>query len=321
MEPVAVRKAPPPRDLPVTPASNALFRLGERCDHRCPMCSNTGDPALWGLSREEALARVQHLADSGFRRVVLTGGEPTIHRAFWEIVEALRDRGMVWDVNTNGGRFAEPGFAARARELGLQRAILSLHSHEEATSRLMSGLREGGHERILAGGDAILETGAELMLNLVLARGNITLLDDYLRFVHDRWGARPQIKLSFPNMVGKGGAWEDIQLSFEEVGEPVRRAMQTAAKLGIRLLLESFPVCVHRDWQRTNVGRSGFGETHYLDDKDGRTLYGMTFLEAMVGLYGPECQQCLVAHRCPGVPSGYVRRYGMPALHPLRPRS
>ncbi len=311
------RKTPPPRDAPVDAGSNALFRLGERCDHRCPMCSNTGDPALWGLSLPEALARAGHLHQLGFRRVVLTGGEPTIHRHFWEIVERLAALEVRWDVNSNGGRFAEPGFAPRARELGLQRAILSLHSHEEATSRLMSGLTEGGHQRILDGADAMRAAGVELMLNLVLSRHNMMLLDDYLDFVLRRWGPEVQVKLCFPNLVGKGGAWEGIQLRYEEVGEPVRRAVQRARERGLRLLLESFPSCVHGDRSRENLGRSGFGETHYLDDRDGRTLYGMRFLEAMVGLYGAECWTCAAFDRCPGVPSGYARRFGMPRLQPL----
>ncbi len=281
------------------------------------MCSNTGDPALWGLSLQDALARAEHLAALGFRRVVLTGGEPTIHRHFWEVVERLRALGMVWDVNSNGGRFAEPGFAERARALGLRRAILSLHSHLEPQSRLMSGLREGGHARILEGGDAMRAAGVELMLNLVLSRGNLDHLDDYLRFVLARWGQEVQVKMSFPNLVGKGGGWEEIQLRYEEVGPPVRQAIRTAQALGVPLLLESFPSCVHGERDRRNQGRSGFGESHYLDDRDGRTLYGMPFLEAMVGLYGPECQGCAAFERCPGVPSGYARRFGLPTLQPF----
>lgn len=281
------------------------------------MCSNTGDPDLWGLSREEALARADHLAELGFRRVVLTGGEPTIHRAFWEIVDRLGERGLVWDVNTNGGRFADEGVAERARARGLVRAILSLHHHEEGPSRVMSGLQEGGHARILASADALLASGAELMLNLVLSRLNQGDLEPYLEFVARRWGPAVQVKFSFPSLVGKGGRWEGIALRYEELRQPLQAALARARALGLQLLLESVPSCIHGELYRGSYGRAGFGESHYLDDRDGRTLYGIPFLEAMIGLYAPPCATCPALPTCPGVPSGYARRHGLPDLRPF----
>lgn len=307
----------PPQSEPVTPDSIALFRLGERCNHSCPMCSNTGRPNLWDLPLESALDRADYLASQGFRRVVLTGGEPTIHAGFWEVVARLGQRGLVWDINSNGEAFSRPGFAARARAEGLQRGIISLHSLDEPTSRRMSGLHGDGHDRILRGIDALLETGADLMLNAVLSEGLLPQLDAYLRGVHARWGGRATVKLSFPNMVGKGGAFADIQLRYETVGPAVRAALATAAALGQPLALESVPSCVHGQPDRTNFGRRGFGESHYLDDTDGRTLYAIAFLEVVTAYYTEACRTCAAVSRCPGVPGGYVRRYGMPPVLPF----
>lgn len=308
---------PPPPPAPVTPTSNALFRLGERCNHRCPMCSNTGKPELWSLAVPEALARADHLASLGFRRVVLTGGEPTIYPGFWEVVARLQSRGLAWDVNTHGETFSAKGFAARAISEGLKRAIVSLHGHEEPTSRVMSGLMEGGHRRILAGIDALLEAGAELMLNLVLSRYNLPELAGYVGWAAGRWGDRVTLKVCFPNLVGKGGTWEGIQLRYEVVVEPVRAALALARQLKVPLELESMPSCVHGEPDRANLGRTGFGETHYLDDRDGRTLYDMALIEAMIGFYSEDCRACAAFARCPGVPSGYVRRFGLPTLRPF----
>ena len=44
-------------DEPVTPHSAVLFRFGEQCNNDCPMCSNTGDPALFFHSTETLLQR------------------------------------------------------------------------------------------------------------------------------------------------------------------------------------------------------------------------------------------------------------------------
>ena len=76
-------------ETPVDRHSVSLFRLGEQCNNDCPMCSNSGREEAFFQSTEVLVSRVGFLAREGFRRVVVTGGEPTIHPGFWEIISAL----------------------------------------------------------------------------------------------------------------------------------------------------------------------------------------------------------------------------------------
>src|SRR5438105_12634697 len=103
-----------PDDDPVTPHSAALFRFGEQCNNDCPMCSNTGEASLFFHPTETLLRRAALLRDHGFRRAVVTGGEPTIHPGFWTVVERLDAEGFTWDSNTHGRSVAKDGFAGRA---------------------------------------------------------------------------------------------------------------------------------------------------------------------------------------------------------------
>src|SRR3954451_18715906 len=118
-----------PDDEPVTSRSAALFRFGEQCNNDCPMCSNTGEASLFFHSTDALLRRADFLHRLGFRRAVVTGGEPTIHPGFWTVVERLAADGFAWDINTHGRSFAKDGFARRAAGAGLKRAIVSRHSH------------------------------------------------------------------------------------------------------------------------------------------------------------------------------------------------
>jgi hypothetical protein len=101
-------------DAPVTRRSTALFRFGEQCNNHCPMCSNTGEASLFFHATDELLRRADFLHAAGFARVVVTGGEATIHPGFWRIIEHLHGYGMAWDTNTHGRSFSQPGFARRA---------------------------------------------------------------------------------------------------------------------------------------------------------------------------------------------------------------
>jgi MoaA/NifB/PqqE/SkfB family radical SAM enzyme len=306
-------------DAPVTRRSTALFRFGEQCNNHCPMCSNTGAAALFFHSTEELLRRAAFLRDGGFRRVVVTGGEATIHPGFWTIIERLAASGMAWDINTHGRSFAQPNYARRAVDTGLERAIVSLHSHHAPTSAAIFGASQAAHRETVAGIERLVEAGVDVMLNCVINELNLAQLDDYLRDGHRRFGAAVAFKFVFPSTIGKGGQWSAIAaLRYRDVREPIRRLRALAAGLPARILFESFPNCVLGDPAARNLGRSGFGETHYLDDATGDRVYAMRHIEAELSAYGEACRSCTALRRCPGVARAYVKRYGIDELTPFR---
>lgn len=302
---------------PVTRESAALFRLGEQCNNDCPMCSNTGEAALFFHPTEKLLERADFLQRHGFRRAVVTGGEPTIHPGFWTVIERLETHGFTWDINTHGRSFTKEGFARRAADHGLQRAIVSLHSHVPATSAAIFGTRENAHHETVAGIDRLVEVGVEVMLNCVLTQPSLGEVDDYLRFGHERYGDRAVFKFVFPSTLGKGGRWPGIALRYSDVLETIRRLRATARELGATILFESFPNCIIDDPRATNLGRSGFGESHYLDDATGDRIYSMRHIEAELSAFAEVCRQCASLPLCPGISRQYAKRYGTEELVPF----
>jgi hypothetical protein len=306
-------------EVPVTVRSVALFRFGEQCNNHCPMCSNTGEAALFFRPTEELLRRAAFLRSCGFRRVVVTGGEATIHPGFWTVVERLADEEMVWDVNTHGRSFSQPGFADRAVATGLRRAIVSLHSFDPATSAAIFGADETAHRETVGGIDRLLEARVGVMLNCVLTQLNLGQLEDYLRAGCRRWGRGVAFKFVFPSTIGKGGRWPAVAaLRYDDVRRPVQRLRALATRMNVRLFLESFPNCIVRDPNSLNLGRSGFGETHYLDDATGDRIYSMRHIEAELSAYADACRRCSALRRCPGVARTYAERYGVGELAPFR---
>src|SRR5262249_11028381 len=307
-----------PDDEPVTPDSAVLFRFGEQCNNDCPMCSNTGEASLFFHPTETLLQRAAFLHRSGFRRAVVTGGEPTIHPGFWTVVERLEADGFTWDINTHGRSFAKDGFARRAAGHGLKRAIVSLHSHRPVTSAALFGVREDAHHETVAGIERLLDADVDVTLNCVLTRLNLDELEDYLRAGRARFGERAAFKFVFPSTLGKGGPWTGIAtLRYGEVRGPMRRLRSTALELGARVCFESFPNCVLDDPEAVNLGRWTFGETHYLDDATGDRIYAMRHIEAELSAFGEACRRCTVLRRCPGVSRQYARRYGTDELVPF----
>lgn len=81
------------------------LEITERCNYSCLHCFNAQGNERG--RRELSLSQVDDLLDgaqaAGVNAVLITGGEPLLHRNFREIVSAIYERGMfVHEINTNG---------------------------------------------------------------------------------------------------------------------------------------------------------------------------------------------------------------------------
>lgn len=95
-----------------------LVEITDRCNLTCPICYAESSPSH---GRHRTLAEVEHMLDlvvenEGEPDVVqISGGEPTIHPQFFEILDAAKRRPIKHlMLNTNGLRIAnDPGFAEK----------------------------------------------------------------------------------------------------------------------------------------------------------------------------------------------------------------
>jgi len=309
------RRTPP--ELAVTATSIALYRFGERCNHACPMCSNAGGADASFHTTEELLRRAHFLAGAGMRRVVVTGGEPTIHPGFWDVIAELKTLEIDWDINSNGRAFADRTFAGRAMDEGLLRAIISLHSHETEASAILSGTSDRGHEGIVRGISQLITGGCGVMINCVLSTFMMGKLHDFMEFCERNFGAGIQVKFAFPSTTGRGGEWPGIQFRYRDIQQEIQGLDIVGRRLGIEVLFESFPPCILGDASLGDMSRSGFGETHYLDDVTGDKLYPIAHIEAELSAFPETCRACTALRACPGIAEAYLRRYGGEELLPF----
>ncbi len=96
----------------------AIIEINEACNLSCPVCfagSSVHHSSHRSLAEVEAMLDVIVAAEGEPDLVQISGGEPTIHPQFFEVLEAARCRPIRHlMINTNGIRIAqEPDFVAR----------------------------------------------------------------------------------------------------------------------------------------------------------------------------------------------------------------
>ncbi len=119
--------------------------LTNRCNLTCPVCFASANQAGYVCepSFEEVERQLQRLLDGRpipCTSIQFTGGEPTLHPRWFDIVRRARELGMTnIQAATNGLSFADLEFARRSKEAGLHSLYLQFDGLDDAIYRRTRG--------------------------------------------------------------------------------------------------------------------------------------------------------------------------------------
>jgi len=217
-------------------------RLSYDCNNHCTFCldSNAHD----GTMRDTNEIKIQIVEGrkKGAERLILSGGEPTMHPNFLDFVK-LGSRAGYRKVQTvtNGRMFAYPQFLEAAAQNGLDEITFSLHGH---TAKLHDALvgTPGAFEEETAGLKAALASERFIVnVDIVINKQNIRHLPEMLEtFIG--WGVK---EFDLLHVIPFGNAWSDARehLFYDLDGnlEHLQRTFAYARRPDVHVWLNRFP--------------------------------------------------------------------------------
>lgn len=217
-------------------------RLSYDCNNHCTFCldSNAHD----GTMRNNLDIKVQIIEGrkKGMSRLILSGGEPTMHPNFLDFVKLGKRAGYpkVQTV-TNGRMFKYPEFLETAAKNGLDEITFSLHGH---TAKLHDALvgTPGAFVEETAGLKAALASARFIInIDIVINKQNIKHLPEMLEtFIG--WGVK---EFDLLHIIPFGNAWSDARdhLFYDLDGnlEYLQRTFAYARRPDIHIWLNRFP--------------------------------------------------------------------------------
>lgn len=166
--------------------------LTNRCTLKCPICFANSDASgyVYEPTFEQVLDMLRtyrSMRPSPARAIQFSGGEPTLHPRFLDVVRAAREMGFSHtQIATNGLRFArEDNFARRCEEAGLHDVYLQFDGVTDDVWTRTRG-RPLMDEKLKAV-ERIMATDMKIVLVPTIVRGlNDHQVGDIVRFALDR---------------------------------------------------------------------------------------------------------------------------------------
>ena len=196
------------------PEKRHWVRLTRVCNDHCSFCLDT--PAWNGtaIPWHAVVSDLEKGRSLEIKRLVLSGGEPTIHPDFIQIVAKAREMGYDHiQTVTNGRRMCYPDFMNGAVKAGLKEITFSLHGHTPEIHDRLTGSPGSFVQGLVALRRALKIPGLIVSVDVVINKQNIRHLRDILDFfIHE--GVH---EFDLLQVIPFGSAWENKEELFYDV--------------------------------------------------------------------------------------------------------
>lgn len=217
-------------------------RLTFDCNDRCVFCldAHTHDGTM--RAREEVKAQILDGRRKGAERLILSGGEPTIHPDFVDFVRLGRLAGYrkVQTV-TNGRMFAYGDFLKRSLDAGLGEITFSIHGPNAKIHDALVGTRGAFDEEVTGLKQALADGRPIVNIDVCVNRGNVRQLPELLA-TFTAMGVR---EFDLLHVIPFGRAYtegkETLFYDLEEMRPYLLEAFSYARRPGIHIWLNRFP--------------------------------------------------------------------------------
>ncbi len=296
-------------------STEVLMRLTDLCNQHCQFCSAPPEqtPRDAEMLQECIDWTVENLDNAS---VTLTGGEPTIHPEFQDVlVHALAKQQLTRVlVQTNAVAFASDKQLARLPEDRRLNFFISLHAMDDEIYDVCTG-STGQLPKALVGIRNLVDQGHQITINTLACAANVDHIVDMLPAFRDHLAGLPLPALHYSILICPPHRPDapEMLVPYSKLLPALEEAAELGSELGfsvdplISSTHASFPPCLVSEKHRgesTRRPRLKPGETGYED-------YTRSWVKAQ------RCLACAFTESCLGLPTPYAQQFGTDELKPI----
>ncbi len=285
--------------------------MGYSCNNKCMHCTRGEKDRNLNIPYAEIIRIIDDAWERGTEKIILQGGEPTVRKDFFGIMEHVRKKGFgEVQLQSNGRMFSYSGFAKRASLLGIDEFCIPIHGQDGKTHDSFTGVG-GSYDQTVRGIMNLVDLGQFVRVLVIITKDNSKGLG---RIVENalRIGVR-SFQLGIPIPVG------NAKLRFKEIAPGLSDASECTLELlkafGDRasFVSQDLPRCLLGEFGTISIEASGVKSEKIYPD-----IYfpDSERMRAEMKVLPEGCRQCRHFSACEGVYREYVERDGSDYLVP-----
>ena len=121
------------------------IQVNTNCNQKCVFCNRPPTDSYRGqiISMEKIKRKIDDLSkDWNIKRIIFTGGEPTLHNKLPEIIQYAKRYGFITEIQTNG-TLLNKEMLKNLKSHGLDIINFAFHSHIKSISNKLRGVNFG----------------------------------------------------------------------------------------------------------------------------------------------------------------------------------
>jgi len=292
------------------------IKVGFYCNNHCAFCvQGKKREYLPAKSKEEIKNSLQEAFDKGKREVVFTGGEPSLHPDFFELVKFAKNIGFKEiQIQSNGRIFAYFDFCVKTIKAGATQFGPSLHGHEAEVHDFLVDAK-GSFEQTTQGIKNLKKLNQYVLTNSVITSKNYKFLPELAQLLINL--GVDQYQFAFVHILGTAKENQDWLVPRKsEVMPYVKKGLEIGIRAGKKVTAEAIPYCLLGGYEKyvaedimpkTRIYDAGFtvedyGEYRFNSGKERRE----------------ECQSCKYFGQCEGPWKEYPELFGWEEFKPVK---
>lgn len=310
---------------------NSMYlALGYRCNHHCYFCPcGNREEKTPAASTDELIAAIRQGIDARqVTHITLSGGEPTLHPGFHDILAYCLENRLAVGILSNGDTFHSVESVHRYFDEvppGNLQITTALHSHQAALHNRVTG-KADSFQNTVEGLLNVMSLHIPVTLKQVISAWNYRDLPDFVDFAYRTFGPGVSLTLCGMDFCGMPEKWaREVAVPFLEMGPYLEEALELVGEL--RKAANAFPLvtvadlplcCVDPCYWRyfTKVSRNTLSQYSAPRDDGGSVSAEISIINDCDTFFRA-CSECGVQALCPGVWRTASRLFGESAVRPV----
>ena len=288
---------------------------GYLCNNNCKFCI-LGDKRknFKDRSTNEMVNLIESYGLDGYKKIVLTGGEITLRKDIFKLVNASKESGFeLIRIESNGRMFKYLKYLDKLISYGANCFSVSFYASNAKDYSFLSNSTESSYYEVIEGFKNLSKYNIKVDINCVVNKKNYKDLSKIVDIIK-KFNFN---SINFPLINPQGNVLkykDDLLVSYSEVKDYIRSILKYCEYLNIDSSTEMFPFCVLGKHYEKSIE---FYKKDMSIDSPSDNVKDFEKSRKDGKLKLKKCSKCILNDKCEGILKSYYKQFNSLEVFPI----